>query len=144
MIIVPLDSIAGHGKIYFQSVVVRQLPGGFHEGTLYLDDAQYDVRFTDIENPIAKGVPAKFELRQNFPNPFNPVTTIRYSIPKAEKVQLTVYNILGQKVMEVVNKLQAPGQHTVHIQAKNLASGVYVYRLKAGARVQVRKMVVLK
>ena len=144
MIIAPLDSIAGHGKIYFQSVVVKQLFGGFHEGTLYLDDVQYDVRFTDIEKQYFTGIPTKFELQQNFPNPFNPVTTIRYSIPKTEKVQLTVYNILGQKIMEVVNKLQAAGQHTVRIHVENLASGVYVYRLKAGSRVKVRKMVVLK
>ena len=144
MLVIPLNSIKGTGTLYFQSVVLKQLPHGDHQGALYLDDAQYDVRFTAIDGANHNGLPGQFVLSQNFPNPFNPVTTIRYSIPKTQKVELTIYNILGQKVMQVVNEIQTQGKHTVKIDARNLASGVYLYRLKAGSRVKVRKMVVLK
>ncbi len=144
MIVVPLDSIDGNGSVYFQSVVIKQTPQGYHDGTLYLDDAQYDVRFTDIEPFVRTPIPERFELKQNFPNPFNPVTTIYYSIPKSVKVELVVFNILGQKVAEVVNTVQAAGKHEIRFDGQNLASGVYLYRLKAGHRVAVRKMVILK
>ncbi len=144
MLVVPLDSIAGQGKVYFQSIVIRQTPAGYDGGTLYLDDAQYDVRYTAIKPGFGQNIPGKFALSQNYPNPFNPTTTIRYSLPKASKVHLTVYNILGQKVMEVVNKKQSAGVHEVRIDASQLASGVYLYRIKAGGHVAVRKMVVLK
>ncbi len=144
MLVVPLDSVKGQGKVYFQSIVINQVAGGYHEGMLYLDDAQYDVRYTAIAPQTDRHLPGKFELSQNFPNPFNPTTTIRYVIPKAGKVQLVLYNILGQKVLEIVNKKQTAGLHEVRIDASRLASGVYLYRLKTGTHVAVRKMVILK
>jgi hypothetical protein len=89
-------------------------------------------------------LPIVFELEQNYPNPFNPSTTINYSLPKASDVQLIVYNILGQKVAELVNNKMAAGNHTVKFNAANLASGVYIYRIKAGSFVSIKKMMLLK
>jgi len=88
--------------------------------------------------------PKEFKLEQNFPNPFNPLTTIRYQIPKTEKVTLEIYNTLGQRVVTLVNKEQEAGYYDVHFNASRLASGLYVYRIKAGKHHAVKKMMVLK
>ncbi|MHB2156078.1 T9SS type A sorting domain-containing protein [Calditrichota bacterium GD2] len=85
-----------------------------------------------------------FSLKQNYPNPFNPLTTIEYSIPKTADVQLTVYNILGQKVAELVDQKQNAGSYRVTLNGHNLPSGVYFYKLKAGSFEQVRKMLLVK
>ena len=89
-------------------------------------------------------LPTKFELDQNFPNPFNPSTKIRYSIPKASRVTLKIYDILGREVQTLVNEQQAPGQYTVTFSAQNLASGVYFYRISAGNFSEVKKLMLLK
>ena len=88
--------------------------------------------------------PNKFELAQNYPNPFNPATTISYSIPAALDVELAVYNVLGQRVATLVSGVQTAGQHTVQFDASQLASGLYLYRIKAGDNVSVKKMLLVK
>ena len=82
---------------------------------------------TGIEK--AEALPKNMYLRQNYPNPFNPDTRIEYGLPKASEVRLTLYNILGQKVAELVNKSQNAGRYTVTWQPENVASGLYIYRL---------------
>ena len=91
-----------------------------------------------------QAVPVKFTLEQNFPNPFNPTTTIKFSIPKEVQVNLSVYNILGEKVKELKNEVMKPGYFEVEFDASALASGVYLYRITAGDFVQTKKMVLLK
>ncbi len=97
--------------------------------------------------------PQRFLLYQNYPNPFNPTTTIRYAIPSSVNghsslVQLKIYNILGEAITTLVNEKQAPGRYTVKFNANNLASGVYIYRLKINngfnTMTQTRKMVLMK
>ena len=90
------------------------------------------------------GVPATFALDQNFPNPFNPSTTLRYSVPKAGIVMLKVYNILGQEIGTLVNQQQTAGTYSVTFDASRLASGVYLYRLSSGSFNSVKKMLLLK
>lgn len=85
-----------------------------------------------------------YRLEQNYPNPFNPVTTITYSLEKQSKVELSVYNTLGQKVATLVNAPQLAGQYTVPFDGSALASGIYFYHLKAGDFSQIRKMVLMK
>lgn len=85
-----------------------------------------------------------FQLEQNYPNPFNPITTIRYHLAQADMVTLVVYDVLGREVELLVNEFRPIGQHSVTFSGKNLASGVYLYRLQAGAQVELRKMVLLK
>ncbi len=89
-------------------------------------------------------VPARFELSQNYPNPFNPSTVIKYSIPQAGNVSLAIYNTLGQQVKSLVNGFKDAGSYEVNINASDLNSGVYFYRLEAGNQTQVRKMMLLK
>ncbi len=89
-------------------------------------------------------LPATFVLGQNFPNPFNPSTTIRYSVPKAGVVSLRIYNILGQEVASLVNREQTAGTYSVTFDASRFASGVYFYRLTAGSYNSVKKMMLMK
>lgn len=89
--------------------------------------------------------PDKFVLDQNYPNPFNPSTKIQYALPENANVQLTVYNMLGQRVATLLNnQLQRAGTHSVNFDGSNLSSGVYFYRLEAGSFSQVKKMLLLK
>jgi hypothetical protein len=92
----------------------------------------------------AEPVPQKFSLSPNYPNPFNPSTTIDFTLPKAAQVQLKVYNLLGQEVATLVNGTVAPGSHSVKFNGTNLASGVYLYKIVAGDFVSTRKMLLLK
>ncbi len=89
-------------------------------------------------------IPEEFILYQNYPNPFNPETTIRFGLPEASKVNLSVYNILGEKVAEILNGKTDAGFHEVMFNARQLASGVYFYRLQADKHSSIRKMIILK
>ena len=89
-------------------------------------------------------LPTEYNLYQNFPNSFNPSTTIKYSIPKESKVSLIVFNLLGEEVTTLVNAEQSAGNYSVEFNAANLPSGVYFYQLKAGDYLQTKKMILLK
>ncbi|MCB0306429.1 MAG: T9SS type A sorting domain-containing protein, partial [Calditrichaeota bacterium] len=95
-------------------------------------------------------LPGEFALLPNFPNPFNPTTTIRYALPAAAKVDLAIYNLLGQKIATLLR--EAPGEAGYHSVIWNgrddagqpVASGIYFLHLRAGAHRAVRKMILLK
>ncbi len=100
-------------------------------------------------NPDHEILPKQVELAQNYPNPFNPTTTIRFGLPEESPVRLTVFNILGQKIAELVNDDRAAGYHTVTWDGRNalgqrVASGIYLYRLETRGLVTTRKMIMLK
>jgi len=84
------------------------------------------------------------KLYQNYPNPFNPSTTIEFSLPKAEYVELKIYNILGKEISTLVSKNLNPGNHTYRFDGRNLAGGIYYYQLTAGEYREVKKMVLIK
>jgi len=115
-----------------------------------INPAFYDAWDFDLHKPkkptsvFVDGQPLTYELAQNYPNPFNPTTKIEYSIPAQSKVEMKIYNIVGQEVATLVNEIQAAGVHHVKFNALNLASGIYFYRLTAGNFVSVKKMVLLK
>jgi hypothetical protein len=88
--------------------------------------------------------PNKFELSQNYPNPFNPTTAISFTLPQAGNVKLSVYNLLGQEVQTLVNGFMESGLHSVNFEAKNLNSGIYLYKLEANGISSVRKMTLIK
>jgi hypothetical protein len=88
--------------------------------------------------------PANFHLAQNFPNPFNPTTAIRFSTPSAGKVRLTVYNLHGKVVRTLVNGEMVAGDHLANFEGSGLASGVYFCRLETGDLVATQKMILAK
>jgi hypothetical protein len=85
-----------------------------------------------------------FSLKQNYPNPFNPSTLIKYELPKPEKVKIEVYNLLGQKIQTLFNKFMPAGSHEVLFTAKDIPSGIYLYRIEAGEFQEVKKMILLR
>ena len=90
----------------------------------------------NIVSPITTGNnlhrPERFALKQNYPNPFNPKTMISYQLAINSDVDLSIYNLLGQKVITLVNKKQSAGKYTVQWDATGFASGIYLYRIVAG------------
>jgi hypothetical protein len=89
-------------------------------------------------------ISTKFNLEQNFPNPFNPSTTIGFSIPERTSVSLDLYNALGQRVAGIINDEVSAGTHEVTFDASHLPNGVYIYRLRAGDYVESKKLLLLK
>jgi hypothetical protein len=94
-----------------------------------------------VETP---GVVQSFTLSQNYPNPFNPSTTIKFELPKSSDVRLSVFDMLGREVQTLVNEQKQPGRYEAVFDGKNLASGVYLYRLQAGTFVQTRKLLLIR
>lgn len=111
-------------------------------------DQVYNLDFGDFSTDVEKIddlVPGEFGLSQNYPNPFNPSTTIEYNVPKTAVVNLTIYNILGQKVKTIVNNMeQTPGVYKITFDASRLASGIYFYTLSTESFVSTKKMILMK
>ncbi len=100
---------------------------------------------TSVDAPLRDAIlPLSFHLDQNYPNPFNPTTRIKFGLPKASDVIVDVYNILGQRVATVFNGRKPAGYHIVELDASRLASGVYIYRMKAGDFKAAKKLLLLK
>ena len=106
-----------------------------------------DVFEVQVINDLAENsrfVPLSSQLHQNYPNPFNPLTVISWQLAVNCHVELTVYNLLGQKVATLVSRRMNPGNYTYDFSAKTLASGVYYYQIKAGDFQDVKKMILLR
>lgn len=116
-------------------------------GVLYYRLKQVDFDGAFAYSPVVEvrvAPPAEFALEQNYPNPFNPTTTIRYQLPVTSNVKLEVYDVLGKKIATLVNERQEAGIYNYTLNASNLSSGVYFYRLQAGSFVQTKKMMLVK
>lgn len=128
------------GKTYYWRVRSKNSAGEF---SAFSDIEEFSAAsVTSTEDEIK--VPETFELSQNYPNPFNPSTLIQYSIPKEGLYNLVVYNIIGQKVAELVNAQLMPGRYSVRFDGSGLSSGAYIYRLSGSGVNIVRKMLLLK
>ncbi|MCC6255842.1 MAG: T9SS type A sorting domain-containing protein [Ignavibacteriaceae bacterium] len=109
-----------------------------------LKQLDYNGEFHYSNNIEIDMTPSQFNLLQNYPNPFNPSTTIRYQLPKESNVVIKIFNILGAEVFEILNEKKAAGNHEVVLNAENLASGTYIYRLITNDFTMSKKMIVLK
>ncbi|KPL10393.1 hypothetical protein AMJ71_03190, partial [candidate division TA06 bacterium SM1_40] len=145
----------GHRLIYFGfdfGWIDDSSPVTMHKAELMDSVLTWLALVTEVseEPPFDPERPHAFMLNQNYPNPFSPSTTISYALPRGgERVCLRVYNIAGQLVRELMNEPQDAGVYTVHWDGRNdrgarVSSGIYLYRLEAGSRSLVRKMVMLK
>ncbi|MCI0717225.1 MAG: T9SS type A sorting domain-containing protein [Chlorobi bacterium] len=95
-------------------------------------------------NPISGEIPLKYDLKPNYPNPFNPVTKIRFSLPKQTNVEVIIYDLFGREVAALVNEQLKPGVYELDWDASNFASGVYFYSLITSEYVDTKKMVLIK
>ncbi|MFH0735935.1 MAG: T9SS type A sorting domain-containing protein, partial [bacterium] len=145
-----IGDIAGTGDKLFHSVVIKQSENGSLIGAIYLDDMQKDI-LTDVdENLDLQTIPNTYALGQNFPNPFNPTTQIRFNLPEASVVSLAVYNVLGQKINTLINNKEFnSGSFNVTWNGQNdfgmtVPSGVYFYRIETPNFVETKKMMMLK
>ena len=127
-------------EFYVGTVQFTILEGGTSAGLR--EGYQSNCRPVSVEpTPI---VPTQFALYPNYPNPFNPTTSIAYDLPKIAFVQLNVFNLLGEKVATLVNGVEMAGTKSVAFDARNLSSGVYFCRLQAGGFVKTMRMMVTK
>lgn len=133
-----------------QWTFIEQMPlvyaQGFHANRLYtarIDGLWYkDFLPTSVDQ--SHQLPQRPALEQNYPNPFNPSTNIIYSLPTSGHVILSVFDVLGREVQNLVNEIQTSGSYTVEFAPTGLASGVYYYRLTVGEFVQTRKLLLLR
>lgn len=130
---------------------------GEREGIMTLSPANEDQSWADVSRWTYTWIGAKvtsaddevlrpyeFNLAQNYPNPFNPTTLIQYSIPKMTEVSVKVFNVLGQEVALLVNEVQNAGVYKVNFNASDLSTGIYMYQIKAGEFMDVKKMMLIK
>jgi len=130
------DASGNDDDVYIDEVVWR---GG--TGTLAVGEPTGPLS-SDIEDDAV--LPGDFALEQNYPNPFNPTTSLAFELPEESMVQLVVFNVLGQQVAILANGRYPAGRHEVQWNARGVASGVYFYRLQAGAEARTRSMMLLK
>jgi hypothetical protein len=120
------DSMTEEGWTLFDASVIWAMGGG-----------STAVEYSDV-------VPMQFILYNNYPNPFNPSTKIKFSIPKLSHVTLKIFDVLGKEAAVLVNEEKIPGEYEIEINAANLSNGVYFYQLKAGSFIETKKMLLLK
>jgi hypothetical protein len=89
-------------------------------------------------------LPTEYALQDNYPNPFNPSTTIRYALPMSGQVSLKLYNVLGQEVKVLVDEEQGAGYKTINFSSGDLPSGIYIYKLVAGSFLSIKRMMLVK
>ena len=143
---------SGPGEANARSYTVTELTNGleyvFHVRALNQHGgglpAEATVTLPGIVSSESEELPAEVTLSTNYPNPFNPETTIRYALPQAGEVRLVVYDLLGHEVAVLVDQSRPAGNHTVRFGAGNLSSGLYVYRLQAQDKTIVRTMMLVK
>ena len=151
-----------HPELQGQGSVSHQTVYTYTDDTV-MDNEVYDYRIADVDYDghkeyhslqilgVSPGttVPLSFVLHQNYPNPFNPITSLRYDLPEQAQVTLTIYDLIGREVTQLINTTQEAGYRSVQWNAadmhgKPVSTGVYLYQIQAGEFVQTRKMVLLK
>jgi hypothetical protein len=147
-VIAPGDSAA---------VELRIHPSGLRADTLYTGRLRISGNTPDVglirlglrtSNPLSVGeageIPTTFALKQNYPNPFNPSTAIGYQLAAPSRVSLKVFDVLGREIATLVNDVKPAGTYDAVWDARNVASGLYFYRLEAGTFIDMKKMLLLK
>jgi hypothetical protein len=111
----------------------------------YVDESE-DFTITDVQTSIGvqEKNPAVFKLHPNYPNPFNPTTVINYELPNSTNIDLSVYNLLGQKIVTLVSGQQNAGYHSIEWNALHLSAGAYFIKLQADDFVQIKKAILIK
>ena len=110
---------------------------------VYLDQIQLVQETVSVKKPVGQ-LPKDYVLLQNYPNPFNPATSISYTVGKLSHIELSVYNVLGQKVATLVNARMQPGNYIAQWDAADMSSGLYFYTMKVDNHQKTYKMMLVK
>ncbi|MBI2427667.1 MAG: Ig-like domain-containing protein [Ignavibacteriales bacterium] len=137
-----VDQISGSNK-KLTSVQIVQEENGATQGSIYFDDLQLNAVTTSVPSKESL-LPEAFVLEQNFPNPFNPSTTIQFTNPTAGTVQLEIFDVLGRQVRSLVNEYKDAGTYRLRIDLSGVPSGVYYYTLRSDKISISKKMLLLK
>ena len=111
---------------------------------VHIDEIWYNETPTGMSISDDAPIASRYELGQNYPNPFNPITHIRFNIPETGNTKLTVFNIMGEEVANLIDGVVSAGAHTVSWNAANMPTGVYFYRMESGNFTQTRKLLLVK
>jgi photosystem II stability/assembly factor-like uncharacterized protein len=144
---IDLGFIQGHGttaETQVYSFIDKDLDPGMYNYRVKQIDYDGTFSYYELREEVEISVPNSYDLSQNYPNPFNPTTKIKYSVPVEGFVNIAVYNVLGEKVAELVNNIQKAGNYELTFDARNFASGMYIYRMESGNFVSIKKMMILK
>jgi murein DD-endopeptidase MepM/ murein hydrolase activator NlpD len=136
-----ISSLSGFKGEAKATIMVTDLDGGEASDSLLVIVHTPPVGISD---PFDLQIPQEFALMQNYPNPFNPVTNIRFGLPEASRVLVEVYNMLGQRVVQLIDERKPAGYHVVQFDGSELGSGFYFYRIQADHFNEVRKMLLMK
>jgi photosystem II stability/assembly factor-like uncharacterized protein len=142
-----LGFIQGHGtssETQVYTFIDKDLVAGTYNYRIKQIDFDGTYKYFNLKEEVDISAPSSYDLSQNYPNPFNPSTKIKYSVPVEGLVNIAVYNILGEKVANLVNSVQKAGNYELTFNATNLASGMYIYRMESGNYVSIKKMMILK
>jgi len=115
---------------------------GFKNPNRRWDSVMVDISVTDIGENASK--PVLYKLYDNYPNPFNPSTTLRYSLPEASLTSIKIYDAVGKEVAVVVNEMKTAGTYQIEFNAVGLSSGIYYYSIQAGTFSETKKMILMK
>ncbi|NUN10699.1 MAG: M28 family peptidase [Ignavibacteriaceae bacterium] len=135
-----------------RGTTTEQTAYSYFDKLAYNGTVQYRLLQTDLDGTekiygpkqVNVNTVREFALEQNYPNPFNPVTTIGFTLPVSAEVELSLYDIQGSKVADIFRGSKEAGNHKIIFEASGLSSGVYIYKLSAGDKIQTRRMVILK
>ena len=142
-----IGSVAGNGN----STINHQygytdaglLPGNY-KYRLKQIDYNGNFEYFNLTTEINISTPEKYSLSQNFPNPFNPTTSIQFSIPVDGNINIQIFDMAGKEVMTLLNEQKPAGQYSVQVNGNNLSSGIYYYKIKAGNFSAIKKMTLIK
>ena len=115
---------------------------------VHVEAIEFDLTQMSSDNDTSQ-FPGRFSLSQNFPNPFNPTTEIKYELPNKSLVNITIYDVVGRKIKSLVNQEQISGSYSLQWDATNsvgesIPAGMYIYTIQAGKYTSTKKMVLLK
>ncbi len=122
----------------------KGLNAGVYNYRLKQIDFNGNFEYYNLSNEVVIGVPNAFELSQNYPNPFNPETKIDYSVPVNENVKLNLYDMSGKLVRTLVNEFRSAGYYSYRLNASDLSSGIYIYKLESGSVSISKKLMLVK
>ncbi len=128
--------------VEFKGIQIFREGGNANGGEIYFDDLQTDFS-TDVK--LLEVMPKEFRLDQNYPNPFNPATNISFSLPEESTVSLSIYNVLGERIIYLIkDEKMSAGRYRVEWNAAGISSGVYFYRIKTERFVETKKMLLIR